>query len=378
MLLRFSIATLLLLIVGGGIVGFNLFRDQMIEEIFAQSRVEPQHVDFVEVEAGPWQPVISAFGTISAERGVMLVLEADGRILDVTFEGNQQVSEGDLLVRIDSDMERADLRAAQAEARLAEQTLDRRRALGARGTEAEARVEEAVASRDAALAQVARLEAMIRRSELRAPFDGEIGIPSIETGQFASRGMEVASLQRTDTMRVDFNLTEQQVARIEKGQTVELIDLVVQMSPDTPIRARITAIEPRTDPATRLVAVRAVIDEPAGLLRRGQFVRLRVLLEEELDVIAVPETAVITSLFGDYVYAVRAVEDDGAAHDLEVRQVFVQTGERDNGRIRIHDGLEPGDRVVIAGQNRLSNRAPVTIDEDEAREAAEAEAEGGQ
>ncbi len=374
MLLRFSIAAVLLLLLGGGIVGFNLFRDQMIEQIFAEGGADAQPVDAEEVEAGPWQPALSAFGTISAERGVILVLEAEGRILDVTFEGNQHVSEGDLLVRVDSDMERADLRAAEAEARLAEQTLERRRALGETGTTAEATVEEAEATLEAALAQVERLEATIRRTELRAPFDGEIGIPNVEPGQFANPGMEVASLQRTDAMRVDFNLTEQQVARVEAGQTVELIDTGLNPTPDTPVQARITAIEPRTDPETRLVAVRAVIDAPEGMLRRGQFVRLRVLLDEETDVIAVPETAVIASLFGDYVYAVRESEDDAADHELEVRQVFVETGERDNGRIRIHDGLEPGDRVVVAGQNRLSNRAPVTMDEDEAREAAEAEA----
>ena len=373
MILRFSIATVLLVLLGGGIVGFNLFRDQMIEQIFAEGGAQPLPVSVEEVEAGPWQTSLSAFGTVSAERGVMLVLEAEGRILEVNFEGNQEVAEGDVLVRVDNDMERADLRAAEAEARLAAQVLERLSALGQTGTAAEASIEEAEAELDAARAQVERLEAMLRRTELRAPFEGEIGIPRVDVGQFANPGMEVASLQRTDAMRVDFNLSEQQVAQVRKDQRIELVDTGLESRLENPLQGRVTAIEPRTDPDTRLVALRAVIDEPDGLLRRGQFVRLRVLLDEEEDVIAVPQTAVIASLFGDYVYALREVEDEDADHDLEVRQVFVETGTRDNGRIRIHDGLEPGDRVVIAGQNRLSNRAPVTVDDDGAREGAEAE-----
>ncbi len=356
------IAVVLLALLSGGLVGFNMFRDLMIESVFAEMGEEPQAVAVHEVEAGPWQPGLTAFGTVSAARGVMLVLEAEGRIREVAFEGNQTVAEGDLLVRVEDDMQRAELAAAVADAWLAEQALDRAERLGATGTAPEVSVEEAEAALDAAQAQVDRLEAMLRRTRLVAPFDGEIGIPQVEAGQFASAGMEVASLQRTDEVRVDFTIAERQVRDIAVGQTVQLVG---ELEGDG-LEGAISAIEPRTDPQSRLVSVRAPFDNPDGVLRPGQFVRVRVLLDPRDDVIAVPQTAVITSLFGDHVYAVREPED--GAHDLEVRQVFVETGAREGDRIEITDGLAPGDRIVTAGQNRLSNRSPVTVDADEAEE----------
>ena len=362
MKLRLAIAIVLLGLLSAGVVGFNLFRDQMIETIFAEMEPDPQAVAVHEVSRDTWQPGLSAFGTISAARGVTLVLEAEGRIEEVTFEGNQTVAEGDLLVRVDSDVQRAELAAAIADAHLARQELDRASRLGETGTAAEARVEEAEAAVSAAEAQVDRLQATLRRTELVAPFDGEIGIPQVETGQFANAGMEVASLQSTDRVRVDFSLSERQLRDVSVGQTVQIVGELA----DDGIEGAISAIEPRTDPESRLVSVRAPVENPDRVLRPGQFVRVRVLLDKRDDVIAVPQSAVITSLFGDYVYAVREVEE--GSDDLEVRQVFVEIGARENDRIEIVDGLEEGDRIVTAGQNRLSNRSPVTVDPEEAQE----------
>ena len=366
---RSILAVALLALLVGGIVGFNMFRDQLIADIFADSTPPPLPVTVHEVAPGSWQPAIAGFGTVAAKRGVVLIMEADGRVLDVAFAGNEQVAEGDVLVQIDNAMQRAELRGAQADARLARQVLDRRQALGATGTAAEASVEEAEATLEAAEAQIERAESALRRSMVIAPFDGIIGIPLIEEGAFVSAGTEVASLQRTDVMRVDFNVSERQVGQIARGQGVELLleDAGITLS------GEITAIEPRTDPQTRLVAVRARVENPDDQLRRGQFVRLRVLLPEQDDVIAIPQTAVTPSLFGDFVYAVRENADD--PDRLEARQVFVETGGRMGDLVEIRDGLEPGDRVVTRGQNRLSNGAPVTLDDDAAAEAAEEDAE---
>src|SRR5690606_27135852 len=120
------------------------------------------------------------------------------------------------------------------------------------------------------------------------------------------------------------------------------------------------------------------IEDPDNSLTPGQFVRVRVNLPREDGVIALPQTALVTSLYGDYVYVVReraaadaaGTQADAPAGDgdaaqaptLEVRQVFVQPGRRSEGRVEIREGLSPGERVVTAGQNRLNNGTPVTID----------------
>ncbi len=106
--------------------------------------------------------------------------------------------------------------------------------------------------------------------------------------------------------------------------------------------------------------MRADIDNSDGALSPGQFVRVRVRLPTEEGVVALPQTAVTTSLYGDFVYAVVEAEEGGT---LEARQVFVETGLRQDDRVEIVRGVSPGDRVVVAGQNRLSNGAPVTPEE---------------
>jgi membrane fusion protein (multidrug efflux system) len=157
---------------------------------------------------------------------------------------------------------------------------------------------------------------------------------------------------------------------------------------DMPFSGSIIGIEPKVDPVSRLVSIRAEVVKPEGRLSPGQFVQVRVQLPEEDGVLALPQTAVVTSLYGDYVFVVRPAEDkageaeaaqpaqDGAAPAAEapaenqesaepalvVDQVFVTTGRRSQGLVEVLKGIEPGDQVVTAGQNRLSNGAPVKVD----------------
>ncbi|MEY4872426.1 MAG: hypothetical protein RLZZ563_1756, partial [Pseudomonadota bacterium] len=135
---------------------------------------------------------------------------------------------------------------------------------------------------------------------------------------------------------------------------------------DEAFEGQLTGIDPRVDPATRLVALRGSITNPQGKLTPGQFVRIHVQLPPEDGVIALPQTALSTSLYGDYVYVVRPVDGAEPAEDgttpLQVAQVFVTPGRRSGGVVEIVQGVAPGDQVVSAGQNRLSNGQPATVD----------------
>lgn len=364
MIKRLVIAILLLGLVGGGIVGFNMFRDQAIEDFFANRTAPPVPVDTVLAEAGEWTPAIETIGTVFASRGIDLAVEASGVIREIGFKANDRVDAGQVLVRVADEIEQADLAAAEAAVHLAQQSLDRLSSLGARGVASESTIEEAQANLSSARAQVQRIQAQIDQKVLVAPFEGEIGIPEVEEGQFVTAGTAVATLQDVDTLRVDFTLPEQNQQRIEIGQPVNV-------SSETGAEATgfITAIEPRIDPSTRLITVRAELENHEGELSPGQFVRVRIALPAEEHVIALPQTAVVTSLYGDYVYVVAEAEDEGAG--MTVRQVFVRTGARLGGRVEVVEGLSAGDRVVIAGQNRLSNGSPVTLsDQAEAGEPA--------
>src|SRR5690606_24420369 len=121
---------------------------------------------------------------------------------------------------------------------------------------------------------------------------------------------------------------------------------------------------PKIDPASRLASVRALIDNTGGGLTPGQFVQIKLELPVEDNILALPQTAVVTSPYGDSVYVVRESEkkDDQAEPQLEVRQVFVKVGRRSGNVVEITSGVAVGDRVVTAGQNRLNNATPVVID----------------
>jgi membrane fusion protein, multidrug efflux system len=355
MLKRLIIAVVLLALVGGGLVGFNLFRDRMIAEFFENMPVNPATVSTVEAEPVEWQPTIAAIGTAFASQGVELSVEAGGIVREIGFAPNEGVEAGRVLLRLDDTVQRADLAAAETQLELETANLERARQLTTRGVTTNVSLETSEAAARAAEAQVARANALLEQRRLVAPFDGTIGLPRVDLGQYIQPGTVIATLQDTDTMRVDFSLPEQQLGAIAIGQTVH----VRADGVDRTFDGEIVGIDPRVDPASRMVAVRGAI-EAGGALTPGQFVRVRIDLPREDGVTALPQTAVTTSLYGDYVYAVRPSEAD--PERLEARQVFVDLGRRSGGMVEILSGIEPGESVVSAGQNRLSNGQPVVVD----------------
>jgi len=379
MIKRFIIVIIALVIVGGGLVGFNLFRDQAIKDFFANMPVAPATVSTVTVESGSWQPAIDTIGTVNAASGVELTVQTSGIVESIAFSANQRVNAGDTLVQLDDDIERADLEAAKTTAALDQQSLERAIELNKRGVGTTADLDAARAKASASKAQVDKLDALLRQKTLRAPFTGTIGIPRVDLGQYLTPGTIVATLQDLDTLRADFNVPEQRLAELKIGQPVRF----GVTADDLPFVGKISGIDPKVDASSRLVAVRAEIDNPGGELTPGQFVQVQIQLPEEEGIVTLPQTSVVTSLYGDYVYLVKpapakeappAAEGaataapgpaEGAAEappGLVVSQVFVQVGRRAQGRAEIVKGVSAGDQVVTAGQNRLFNGMPVVID----------------
>jgi RND family efflux transporter, MFP subunit len=356
MIKRLLIAIVLLAVVAGGIVGFNRFRDQAIEDFFANMPVQPVTVSTVTAAAQTWTPSIEAIGTVKASRGIDLTVEVTGIVKELRFKANDQVEQGQVLVQLEDAVQQADLAAARTQAALDRQSLERAMELRGRGVGSAAALEAAEAAAAASGAQVEKLEAVLQQKQLRAPFSGTLGIPQIDEGQYISPGVSVVTLQDLKTMRADFTVPEQQLGQLAIGQKVRL---AVEGDGDG-FSGKIVGIDPKVDPSSRLVSVRAEIDNPDGKLTPGQFARVSVELPQEDNVIALPQTAVLTSLYGDYVYVVRPAEDD--AEKLQVRQVFVAVGRRSGRLVEIREGVAAGDVIVTAGQNRLNNGTPVVVD----------------
>lgn len=380
MIKRFIIAFILLALVAGGLVGFNIFRDRMIQQFFANMPVQPVTVSTVKVEPITWTPGVEAIGTVSAARGVDMTVETSGVIKEIRFHANEKVAQGTVLLQLDDAVEKADLEAAKAQAALDQTALVRAQELADRRVGSQVTLDAARAQATASTAQVAKLEAVLDQKQLKAPFSGTVGIPRIDLGQYIQPGTRVATLQDLETLRVDFSVPEQQLPLLKIGQPVQLG--AGTDDSDLPFRGEIRGIDPKIDPVSRLVAVRAEVANTEGKLTPGQFVQVRVVLPEETNVVALPQTALVTSLYGDYIYVVRPAPkaDDAAAPaqqpqatpaegtdaaqapSLVVNQVFVKPGRRNLGMVEVTEGVSPGDEIVTAGQNRLSNGSPVVID----------------
>ncbi|WP_246677983.1 efflux RND transporter periplasmic adaptor subunit [Mesorhizobium sp. B2-7-2] len=407
---------LLLALVCVGIVGFNFMRDAGIKQYFATMKPPAATVSTVTVKPSVWTPGIEAIGTVNAVRGVDLTLETSGIVRDILFHANQKVAADAVLVQLDDAVEKADLVAQKAQAASDQAALTRAIELQRRGVGTDATLDAARAAADASAAQVNKLQAVLDQKQLSAPFGGTVGIPKIDIGQYLAPGNAVVTIQDLDTMRVDFTVPEQQLPLLKIGQTIKLGTNLADMS----FAGSIRGIDPKIDPASRLVSIRGEVANPEGKLTPGQFVQIRVELPQENNVISVPQTAVTTSLYGDYVFVVepakpaaaaapakpdeqkagadKAAGDaakpqadatkpadnaakptdakpaDKAAGDaakpaeaaqqaaLTISQVFVKLGRRNNGMVEIVEGLKDGDQVVTAGQNRLFNGMSVAVD----------------
>lgn len=367
MIKRFIIAVILLTLVAGGLVGFNLFRQKAIADFFANMPRPTSPVSTVKVEPTTWTPGIEAVGTAYARQGVDVPTQVSGVVEEILFTPSQKVAAGAPLVRLDTDLEQAERIAAEAAVRRDRQALERSQALQGRGVSTQANLQDAQAQLDTSRSTLERLNVVIGQKEIRAPFAGTIGIARVDVGQYLTAGTVIATLQDLDTIKVDFTVPEQQLGAVRIGQEAAFGATRDAMT----YRGRITGIDPKIDPASRLVTLQAEVANAEGGLTPGQFVNVRVEQPAETNVIALPQTAVISSLYGSYVYVVKPddkaaatppKEGEAAAPALVVRQVFVQTGRRNADAIEIVSGLNTGDEVVTAGQNRLSGGAPVVVD----------------
>lgn len=357
---RIVVALVFILAIGlcAGLVWFNFFRDKMITQFFATMQQPPQTISAAKVEAKTWTPSISAIGTAKAANGVELAFETAGIVSEIKFKANQSVRDGEVLVQLDDTVERADIQDVQAAVKTAESSFERAKTLSTRGYGTEANLDQASALLATARSRLARLQATIEQKALKAPFSGVIGIPRIDVGQYLQPGTVIASFQDLSSMKVDFTVPEQRAAEVKLGQEIRL----GTTEGDLPYKGRVIGKDPRVDPKTRLVAVQALVeDNKDGAILPGQFLHVEVILPEQPNVMTVPQTAVIASLYGDYVYTIDEEQRDGKAVQV-AKQVFVKAGRRRGGVLEIVSGVSPGQQVVASGQNKLQSGAAVKID----------------
>jgi membrane fusion protein (multidrug efflux system) len=264
------------------------------------------------------------------------------------------VSEGQELLQLDDSVDQAELKGLIAERDLATIEYRRLAKLLRERSVSQSDVDQARATLDNASAQVASKRALIAKKRITAPFSGRLGIRRVDLGEFLMPGSEVVPLQALDPVYVDFSLPEREFSRLRVGQPTQVR---VTAHPDRTFKGEITAVNPGVDQSTRTVRVRATLANPDLLMRPGMFAEVGVLLPARSRVLTLPRTAITYNPYGDSVF--RILEQDG---QLKVQRKQIRTGDVENGRVEVLEGLAAGDRVVLAGQVKLRNGQAVKID----------------
>jgi len=296
---------------------------------------------------------ITATGTLLAEEGVELQAETSGKITTIRFAEGAQVRKGELLVKLND----ADLLATHSRAKYRRQLAmlrERRLAqLVKQGVSRQEEYDTALSELNVQEAEIDLSEAQIAKTEIRAPFDGVVGLRHVSEGAFVNATTRIATLQRLDRLKIDFSVAEQYAARIRIGGPIEFTVAGARRS----FRGRIYAIDPRIDAATRTVLIRAMCPNPDAQLLPGAFANVEITLAEVEDALLVPAVAVVPGLNEKNVFVVR----DGKAE-----RRAVEVGTRTAGTVQILSGLAPGDVVITSGLQQVRAGQRVTVAEDAA------------
>lgn len=302
-----------------------------------------------------WQPYLEAIGTLVATQGVFVSAEIAGKVREIQFESGEPVEAGTLLLQLDDSIEQAEVQGLIAEAGLGKLEFERAAQLLSDKLGSQADYDRTRANLQKTQADLAAKRALLEKKAIRAPFPGILGIRQVDVGAYLEPGDDIVSLQQLDPMYADFSLPERYQSSISHGQQVSV---QVKAWPDEQFDGVISAIEPRIDSNTRSVRIRATLANPKLLLRPGMFAEVRLLLPPRGKVVTVPQTAIMYNPYGDAVFV---VQQGDAGLVVEYRQV--QTGIVRDGQIEISSGLQSGERVVSAGQLKLRNGMPVSIDD---------------
>ena len=275
-----AIMLLIALALFGSVIGFNMFKQKKIAEFMA-NRPEPEFpVTAMVTKAQDWVPTIEAIGFIEPNQGVTLSSELSGTIDSIRFESGAHVKADQLLLSLDSSVEKANLNSSQARLPAARAKFERYKNLYQKNSISRDQLDDAEASYRSLEADIDSLKATIARREVRAPFSGAVGLRNVFLGQYLEPGTQIVRLEDTSVMRLRFTVPQTDISKITLGQTIKIN---VDAYPQTQFDGQITAIEPAVNYQSGLIQVQADIPNNDGQLRSGMFARASIILPTVKD-----------------------------------------------------------------------------------------------
>lgn len=289
-------------------------------------------------------------GTILANEEVELRSEVSGKIIKILFKEGSYVNKGDLLIKInDSDLQ-AQLRRAESKVKLSEEKESRQRQLRDGNLISQEEYDNTLGELNVNKADYDLIKAQIDKTEIRAPFSGVVGLRSVSEGSYVTTSTVMAKLQNLSSIKVDFSIPERYSTLVKMGD-----DLEFKISGSTNIfKAKVYAIEPRIDPGTRTLRIRALCSSYYSELIPGAFANVELNLKQISDAILIPTVSIVPELKGQRVYLYK----NGV-----VSPQPVEIGIREEAKVQIISGLSKGDTVITSGILQIRPKSKVKISE---------------
>ncbi|WP_407334150.1 efflux RND transporter periplasmic adaptor subunit [Enterovibrio sp. 27052020O] len=337
----------------GTVIGFNLFVNKKIENTLANLPEPVYPVTTEKLTATVWPQGISAIGFIEPNQGVDVSNEVAGIVTAINFKNGESVNQGAVLVSLDASVQKADLKAQQVQLPSVRDDYNRLVKLYQERSVSEQSVETAQAKYQAMLASIESLQATIALREIKAPFNGLLGIRNINLGQYVAVGTDIVRLEDLSLMRVRFSVPQAEIGNISIGQA---ISLTVEAFPGRTYKGAINAIEPVVNYQTGLVMVQAELPNDDQSLRGGMFADVNIALSNLENQFVVPQTAIVFALYGNSVYVIEKKDNE-----TRVKQVTVDVVQRSGNDALVTGDLKFDDEVVTTGILNLGNNAKVDI-----------------
>lgn len=341
-----SILLVLTVLVAGA--GLAVYKISSIKQAVAASADQPEPIELITTAVAQqreYRPTATAIGTVLAVRSITLRNELSGTVRQTRLNPGEVVDAGTVLVALDVSVEQAEAHAAEAQAALAESALQRVQRLAQERAAPQSELDRANAERDVAVAQIARTKAIIAKKTIRAPFRARVGLSDVHPGQYLNEGTQLTTLQGVEeAANIDFAVAQTVAAGLHKGETV-----LVYANSDSPMEARVVAIDALIDATTRNAKVRARLADPGNVLAPGASVRVVVPAGPSASTVAVPVSALRKGPGGDHVFVILPEKDGKSRAQLRA----VQSGSVLGDTVLILGGVEAGEQVAASGSFKL-------------------------
>lgn len=316
-------------------------------ELTIDEELKRVNVETASAELRQMARQINAVGSLRARDSVMLRAETNGRITEVAFNEGLAVTQGQVLIRLDDSIVKAQLQEAQAKLSLANSQHRRSQQLSQQGFISSQARDEAASQLQVAQASVALAQAQLDKTMIRAPFDGLVGLKNISVGDYLSPGVELIAIEAVDPLEVDFRIPEHYLSEITVGLP---IDVRLDAFPGKVYRGEVGAISPVVDATGRSLLLRAQVPNSQMILRPGLFARVTLELGTD-EVVMVPESAITPSGGAQYVFKVV---------NNVVQRIEVSVGLRRDGWVEVV-GIDAGDEIVVLGTQKVAEGTVVNV-----------------